>query len=96
MRWSTIGGLSGPPNESRPSPRLTARSISTPHEIVRLVLARTGYEPIVARTIIEVGGLFLVESADDLNNWYMGQRRPDGVLECWGQYGDLAGALRSL
>jgi hypothetical protein len=67
-----------------------------PSEIVRLALAPTGYEPIEARTIIEVRGLFLVESADDLNNWYMGQRRPDGVLECWGQYGDLAGALRSL
>jgi hypothetical protein len=67
-----------------------------PSEFVRLALAPSGYEPIVARTIIEVGGLFLVESADDPDNWYMGQRRPDGVLECWGQYGDLASALRSL
>jgi hypothetical protein len=67
-----------------------------PAEVVRLVLAPTGYEPIVARTIIEVGGLFLVESVDDPDNWYMGQRSPDGVLECWGQYGVLASALRSL
>ena len=67
-----------------------------PSEFVRMALAPTGYEPIVARTIIEVGGLFLVESADDPDNWYMGQRLSDGVLECWGQYGDLASALRSL
>lgn len=67
-----------------------------PSEIVRLALAPTGHEPIVARTIIEVGGLFLVESADDPDNWYMGRRTPDSVLECWGQYGDLASALRSL
>ena len=60
-----------------------------PSEIVRLNLAPTGYEPIVARTIIEVGGLFLVESTDDLDDWYMGRRMPDGVLECWGQYAIL-------
>ena len=67
-----------------------------PSAIVRFILAPAAYEPIVARTIIEVCGLILVESADDPDNWYMGQRLPDGVLECWGQYGDLASALRSL
>jgi hypothetical protein len=67
-----------------------------PSETVRLAHFPTGHESIVARSIIEVGGLYLVESVDDPDNWYMGQRMPDGVLECWGQYGDLESALRSL
>ena len=48
------------------------------------------------RTIIEVGGLFLVETVAEPDNWYMGQSRHDGVIECWGAYGALEAALRGL
>lgn len=55
-----------------------------------------GSEPIEPRTIIEVGGLYLVEAVDEPDNWYMGSRGADGVIVCWGQYGDIEAALRAL
>lgn len=63
---------------------------------VRLALHPEGSEPIKPRTIIEVGGLYLVEAEDEPDNWYMGRRGSDGVIECWGQYGDIETALRAL
>jgi hypothetical protein len=63
---------------------------------VRVALSPEGSEPIEPRTIIEVGGLYLVEAVGEPDDWYMGQRRADGVIECWGQYGDLEAALRAL
>jgi hypothetical protein len=50
----------------------------------------------MARTIIEVGGHFLVELPDSPNDWLMGGRTPEGVIRCWGQYGELEITLRSL
>lgn len=64
-------------------------------EPVRLALFE-GSEPIEPRTIIEVGGLYLVEAVSEPDDWYMGQRRLDGVIECWGRYGDIETALRGL
>jgi hypothetical protein len=66
-----------------------------PTEPVRLALI-DGSEPLNPRTIIEVGGLFLVETVDEPDDWYMGQRAKDGIIECWGRYGDLETALRGL
>ena len=63
---------------------------------VRLALSPEGSEPIQPRTIIEVGGLYLVEAVGEPDDWYMGQRRSDGTIECWGQYGDIETALRGL
>ena len=63
---------------------------------VRLALFPDGSEPMQPRTIIEVGGLYLVEATDEPNDWYMGQRRSDGEIECWGKYGDIETALRAL
>ena len=64
-------------------------------EPVRLAVFE-GSEPIQPRTIIEVGGLYLAEAVDEPGDWYMGQRRTDGVIECWGRYGDIETALRGL
>jgi hypothetical protein len=66
-----------------------------PSEPVRLALL-DGTEPLHPRTIIEVGGVFLVESVSEPDDWYMGQRAKDGVIECWGRYGDIESALRAL
>jgi len=63
---------------------------------VRLALSPEGSQPIQPRTIIEVGGMYLVEAVDEPDDWYMGQRRSDGVIECWGKYGDIETALRAL
>jgi hypothetical protein len=65
-------------------------------EPVRLAVFPEGSEPIQPRTIIEVGGLYLVEAVDEPDDWYMGQRRSDGVIACWGKYGDIETALRAL
>jgi hypothetical protein len=40
--------------------------------------------------------VFLVESVSEPDDWYMGQRAKDGVIECWGRYGDIESALRAL
>ena len=63
---------------------------------VRLALFADGSQPIQPRTIIEVAGLYPVEAMDEPDDWYMGQRRSDGVIECWGKYGDIETALRAL
>ena len=47
------------------------------------------------RTIIRVGGQYLVERVDEPDNWFMGELRGDTIL-CWGRYGSLESALRSL
>ena len=65
-------------------------------QAVRLALSPEGSQPIRPRTIIAVGGLYLVEAVDEPDDWYMGQRRSDGVIECWGKYGDIETALRAL
>jgi len=48
------------------------------------------------RRIIRVGGLYLLEISDELNEWHMGQRESDSTYIFWGNYGDLATALDSL
>jgi hypothetical protein len=53
-------------------------------------------EAIVPRTIIEVGGLYLVESIDEPDNWWMGSLAADGGINCWATYGDLESALLGL
>jgi len=65
-------------------------------EPVRLALFSEGSEPIQPRTIIDVGEQYLVEAVDEPDDWYMGQRRMDCVIECWGKYGDIETALRGL
>lgn len=60
-------------------------------------LARSeGSEPIEPRTIINVGGVYLIEAVDEPDSWYMGDRGPDGVIVCWGRYGDIETTLRAL
>jgi hypothetical protein len=66
-----------------------------PSQPVRLAMLDRS-EPLDPRTIIEVGGMFLVETVDEPDEWYMGQRAKDGVIECWGRYGDLESALHGL
>jgi len=51
--------------------------------------------PIRPRTIIRIGGQYLVEPADEPDNWCMGELN-DGEIVCWGHYGTLERALGSL
>ena len=60
-----------------------------------VIIGKAGRERIEPRTIIRIGGQYLVEPADDPDNWSMGALS-DGEIVCWGQYGPLEGALRSL
>ena len=46
--------------------------------------------------MISVGGLYLLEVADELDTWYMGDKGKDGNYYFWGNYGDLQTALESL
>ena len=62
-----------------------------PSEVVRLIGLPTGAKRIEPRTIIQVGGVFLIESSDEPDDWYMGQRASDGDIECWGKYDQLKG-----
>ena len=52
-------------------------------------------EELRARTIIRIGGQYLVETADEPDSWFMGQLDGDAIV-CWGRYGPLESALRSL
>jgi hypothetical protein len=85
-----------PPTRIAALARVDAARYLDPNESVRLALFPRGHESLVPATIIEVGGVFLVESIDNLGNWYMGVRGPDGVIECWGDYGDIEDALGAL
>jgi hypothetical protein len=67
-----------------------------PPETIKVELTSGGYESVMARTVIEVGGYFLVEFRDQPNDWYMGSRMPDGAIRCWASYGEIEAALRSL
>jgi hypothetical protein len=55
-----------------------------------------GHDSIEPRTIIEVDGVFLVEAVGELDDWSMGSRDSTGQIVCWGRYGDIETALRSL
>ena len=52
-------------------------------------------EELTPRTIIRIGGQYLVEAVDEPDNWLMGQLEGDAIV-CWGSYGPLESALRSL
>ena len=46
--------------------------------------------------LIGVGGLYLLELRDELNEWYMGEKSNDNAYRFWANYGDLENALASL
>jgi hypothetical protein len=73
---------------------VTARYLDSRQEV--RVVSTSGRAPLTARTIIEVAGTFLVETVDEPDDWYLGERAPDGAIVCWGRYGDIEAALRSL
>jgi hypothetical protein len=52
-------------------------------------------EELRPRSIIRIGGQYLVETADEPDTWLMGQLQGD-LIVCWGSYGSLDTALRSL
>lgn len=54
-------------------------------------------EPLtVNRAIALTGGLYLIESDNEPDNWLMGDVDNDGVVHCWGKYGPLWDALIGL
>ena len=48
------------------------------------------------RRIICVGGLYLLETEDELGTWNMGDYNDKGIYHFWGNYGDLKSALEGL
>ncbi len=42
------------------------------------------------------GTLFLIEDRNEPDDWYMGEADSDGVIRCWGTYGTLSAAIKSL
>lgn len=48
------------------------------------------------RRMIGVGGYYLLETEDELGEWYMGVAESDFTYSFWGNYRDLENALRSL
>lgn len=53
-------------------------------------------EKLAAKQILRVGGLYLVETIEKADNWFMGDRQGEGPIYCWSSYGSLEDAIRSL
>ncbi|HLY72824.1 MAG TPA: hypothetical protein VKU80_01795 [Planctomycetota bacterium] len=49
-----------------------------------------------AKQILQVGGLYLVETIEKADEWFMGDRKGDGPIYCWSSYGSLMDAIKSL
>ena len=63
--------------------------------LVVIIVGNERRERVDPRIIIRARDQFLVEPTDDPDNWCMGAMI-DGEIVCWGQYGPLEDALRSL
>jgi hypothetical protein len=59
-------------------------------------VGRGAEEPLDPRTIISFNGLCLVETVDELDNWWMGNLGEDGAIRTWGRYGALENAVDGL
>jgi hypothetical protein len=46
-----------------------------------------GNEVLEVATVIRIAARFFVETRDEPGQWWMGERRPDGAVAVWGQYG---------
>jgi hypothetical protein len=68
--------------------------LAAPHDV--LLAGEATPSPLVPRTILRIGGRYLVEPVDEPDTWYMGERTPDAAIRCWGRYGALEVALRAL
>src|SRR6185503_626230 len=53
-------------------------------------------ERLSAKQILRVGGLYLVETVEKVDEWYIGDRKGEGPIYCWGSYGSLPDAIKSL
>jgi hypothetical protein len=53
-------------------------------------------EPVDARVILYVGGLYLVLPSEESDDWMMGDSDADGTINCWAYYGPFETALRGL
>jgi len=51
--------------------------------------------PLTPRSIVRVGELYLVETAEAPDDWYMGQLMGSSIV-CHGAYGRLEDAIRAL
>jgi hypothetical protein len=60
-----------------------------------LLVGGSAPQEVRPRTIIRIGGQYLVETLDEPDNWLMGQLEGDAIV-CWGSYGPLESALQSL
>jgi hypothetical protein len=45
--------------------------------------------------MLRIDGMYLVETLDEPGTWFMGEEN-EGVVQCWGGYGDLRNAIRGL
>lgn len=48
------------------------------------------------RFTLFVDGMYLMETADEPGNWWMGERRDHGTVFAWGKYGSLDTAIANL
>lgn len=48
------------------------------------------------KSILSIGGLYLVEELGSEDDWMMGQKHKDGKIYCWGNYGQLKDAIDGL
>ncbi len=53
-------------------------------------------EKLNVKQVLRVGGLYLVETLEESDIWYMGDRQGEGSIYCWGSYGALEDAIKSL
>jgi hypothetical protein len=67
--------------------------VTDPVEVV--VVGHATRDALRPNTIIRIGQQFLVETLDEPGDWYMGQLTGATIL-CWGRYGSLETAIRSL
>lgn len=63
--------------------------------IPRAFLVRDVREALHPRVVIRVGSQYLVETAEEPGEWYMGHFDGDEIV-CWGRYGPLEDAIRGL
>jgi hypothetical protein len=60
-----------------------------------VVVGYDSREDLKPKAIIRIRGHYLVETVDDPDDWYMGALT-NSTIECWGRYGTLETAIRSL
>ncbi len=65
-------------------------------DVFYITNTKTYYKIEDVKSILSIGGLYLVEEFDSEDDWMMGQKHKDGKIYCWGNYGQLKDAIDGL